>query len=356
MRRIFWAAVVGVLMLGCARPMRVMIVGDFSGTSSMLHVEGREGILWAISDLKREKKILYEVLDIHNLPDEEVKKTLQGYRPDVILGPFDSATAARLIPLANEMSLPIVCPTVSSYFWSGKRDYMVRLVPENLQEVRSLLYKMERDGVRRPLLIYAEANEMYARAWKEESSNFWVSKGVWFSVVSYRSGRSGWAEEVAKKIEGMRPDAVMLVAGGEEGGLLVQRIGQKLPGVRFYLSGWTMDRHFLRWSGRYGEGAVVIQHFVVDHTNQSYQNLAQRFREQYGQMPSFGFVYGYEALRLAVELCDAAGGRLSRRWFSLFPRTFKGLQSEVYLDQYGDATRMMFLMEVVSNEWQVVNE
>ncbi|URA11237.1 ABC transporter substrate-binding protein [Thermospira aquatica] len=356
MKKILWTAVVCVLFLGCARPMRVMIVGDFSGVSSMLHVEGREGILWAISDLRDEKKILYEMLDIHNISDDEVKKVLQKYRPDVILGPFESTIGARLIPLANEMAIPIICPTVSTSCWTGKRDYMARVVPENLQEIRSLLCRMERDGVSRPLLLYAEANKVYATAWKEESSNFWTSKGVNVVIVPYRFEGSGWVEEVAERVVRARPDALIIVAGGEEGGLLVQRIGRQLSGVRFYLSGWTMDRYFLRWSGRYGEGAVVIHHFVMNHTNQGYQNIARRFLEQYGQMPSFGFVYGYEAMKLAAELYDDAKGQLAKRWFSLFPRTFEGLQSAVYLDQYGDATRKMFIIKVVSNEWQVANE
>ncbi|MFN4216614.1 MAG: ABC transporter substrate-binding protein [Brevinematales bacterium] len=344
-------------MVGCSRPMRVLIVGDFSSSTSALHFEGREGILWAIADLSSSRqRIVYEVINMHRLEEIEFKEKIVRFGPDVILGPFDSATAMKVIPLANVLCVPIIPPTVSSSLWSGQKDYMARLVPENLQEIRSILYLMAEDGVRKPLLVYAEANEPYARAWIGEFTNFWKAKRQSFHVLSYHSAIKNSLDDIVGKISLWKPKALLLVTPGDEGGLIVQRVKTKIPDLRVYVSGWTMDRYFLRWSGTYGEGVKAVQHFVVSHTNKVYRSLYERFVAHYHQEPSFGFVYGYESLLLAVQLYRESGGYLRQKWFSLFPRTFEGLQSAVYLDQYGDASRMLYVMQVLSNQWKVIRE
>lgn len=345
-----------VAVVGCSRPMRVLIVGDFSGATSTLHVEGREGILWAIADLSPSQKIVYRVLNVHSLDEEKLSQEIATYGPDVILGPFDSATAMKVIPVANSLRVPIIPPTVSSSLWSGQRDYMARIVPENLQEIRSILYLMAEDGVSKPLLVYTEANEPYARAWIGEFTNFWQRRGIAYQVLSYHSAVKGSLDEVVKKILLWEPQALVLVTPGDEGGLLVQKVKEKISGFQVYVAGWAMDRYFLRWSGKYGEGTKAIQHFVVSHTNAVYRQLYERFVSYYQQEPSFGFVYGYESLLLALDLYRQSRGHLRQKWFSLFPRTFAGLQSAVYLDQYGDATRTLYLMQVVSNQWKVGRE
>ncbi|MCX7883149.1 MAG: ABC transporter substrate-binding protein [Brevinematales bacterium] len=345
--------VVFCVVVGCSRPMRIMVVGDFSGSTSALHVEGREGILWAIGDLSSVHKITYRIVNIHAMDEEQLKEQIRQYHPDILLGPFDSATAMKVIPLANALEMPVICPTVSSSLWSRQRDFMTRLVPENLQEIRSILYLMAEDAVTRPVLVYAEANEPYARAWVEEFTNFWQKRGQRYRVVSYHSSVKDALEAIVEEVVGWRPQALLLVTGGDEGGMIVQRVKGRWPGLSVYVSGWTMDRHFLRWSGKYGEGTKAIQHFVVSHTNALYRHLYDRFVSHYHQEPSFGFVYGYESVLLAVDLYKKSRGHLRKKWFSLFPLTFEGLQSSVYLDQYGDATRTLHIMMVVSNQWKV---
>ncbi|MFN3660614.1 MAG: hypothetical protein ACK4TN_05200, partial [Brevinematales bacterium] len=175
-------------------------------------------------------------------------------------------------------------------------------------------------------------------------------------VLSYHLAIKNALDDIVEKISLWKPEALLLVTAGDEGGLIVQRVKAKIPGIRVYVSGWTMDRYFLRWGGPYSEGVKAIQHFVVSHTNAVYRSLYERFVAHYHQEPSFGFVYGYESLLLAVQLYRESGGYLRQKWFSLFPRTFEGLQSAVYLDQYGDAHRVLYVIQVLSNQWKVIRE
>jgi len=337
---------------GCSQPFRVLIVGDFLSPNAKLHIEGREGVLWAIADLRQGKRINYNVVNIHNLAETDIERVVKRYHPSVIIGPFDSATALRVIPIANALHIPIIPPTVSSSLWSGKQDYMARLVPETTQEIQSILYVMRERGVRFPVLVWSEANEPYARTWIERFTNVF-SRGV---VFSYQPGKEMSFDEVVERVVKTFCDAVLLVAPGDEGGILVQKIRRRLPETSFFVSGWTMDKHFLRWSGQYGEGTVAVQHFVVSHTNRVYRQLYDRYVVQYREEPSFGFVYGYEAMMLAYQLYQKSGGNLQKRWFSLFPLTFEGLQSMVFLDKYGDATRPLSVMVVSNGKWVVYGD
>ena len=87
-----------------------------------------------------------------------------------------------------------------------------------------------------------------------------------------------------------------------------------------------------------------------------YRQLYDRYVVQYREEPSFGFVYGYEAMMLAYQLYQKSGGNLQKRWFSLFPLTFEGLQSMVFLDKYGDATRPLSVMVVSNGKWVVYGD
>ena len=124
-----------------------------------------------------------------------------------------------------------------------------------------------------------------------------------------------------------------------------------------FASAWAQTPATLIYNGGQSvEGMEIEQAYALNSQSPDFLDFKKRYQDRFGQLPSFGAAFGYEAgAVLAAALQKTGGTRSELRQALLEIQNFKGLIDNFSFNQYGDVVRPFYLSVIRNNNFVIFN-
>lgn len=350
-----------VALGGCAEnavdntPLVIGYLGGISGRSSSLGLAGRDGALLAVEQLNADggvngRRVVLEVADDGPGPEasQAGMRELARKRAVAVVGPMTSSSASAAAPVANELKVPLLSPTVSSTDFTGKDDYFLRTCSDNKVYAEMLAVEVaESYGVKSAAVIADAGNSSYAFTLRDHFSNALKAQGGTItSAQEFVSGQNPDYSALAAKSAADKPDAVFVVANPIDTGLLAQRLRQAGYAGRILIAHWAVSSDDLISSGGSGvENALFLDNYDRASTDPSYKAMTEAFVDRFGYEPTFASVHAYDAVMMVANAATAEKAQ-SMREKLLGLGVWTGIQGNFELDDTGDTVRSFYPMTI----------
>ncbi len=260
---------------------------------------------------------------------QNARKAAQDSKSAVYIGEFNSGASAVSIPLLSDGKVPQISPANTAvgltsdepgadkgepgkYYPSGYRNY-VRIVPKDTIQGAALATVMKEDGCTK--VAMANDKEVYGaglatnvdKAAKAQSLDVIFNEGIDPKAPNFRA--------LASKAKGQGADCFVFSGITANGGVQIFKdFSAALPGAKLYGPDGVTDAEFTD-SAKGGLPAKVAQKVKISVATLdpgSYppegKTFFADFEKEYNQAnPSPYAIYGYEAMRLALDAIERSG-------------------------------------------------
>jgi branched-chain amino acid transport system substrate-binding protein len=225
------------------------------------------------------------------------------------------------------------------YYPNGKRTF-VRLVPTDLEQVRELVASIHEQGGERLAVVHDDrlfGREMAAQAVAAASD--------WHLAVADVEEARGDADsyvDLARKLASKHADALAyLGVGGPHADLLLKQLADALPGARLYATSGLAGSPLPA-----GDDLPPVETIDPEFPASAYgpagARVLRRLATQLGTPVPVDALYGYEAMRLALDAMGSAEPRPNDRDAvadsALAPRTRRSVVGTYSITRTGDVS------------------
>ena len=349
---------------GCSSPpVKVGFLGGLTGPTADLGIAGRDSTLLAIEQLNQRGGLRGKPVELVPFDDKQQPKALPALTDSIrqaglagMVGPMTSSVAAAWIPIANELALTTVSPTVTSSDFTGLDDQFFRVCSTTREYAYiSAEYHMRSGPARRFALIRDNSNAAYTGSWaKHFSDRVQALGGQVAQPVEYTSGKQVEAlTDALAQALAHKADALVIVANARDTALLAQLLRKQGSTLPLSAAEWAATDQMLTMGGRAVEQVVVAQYFDPNSQQGVYSAFVQAFKTRFARSPGFAEVAAFDAATVMLRaLAEQASGE-SLKQVLLRIKRFEGLQQPVVFDAAGDAPRPLFVTRVVNGQFTV---
>ena len=341
--------------------MRVGYIGSITGRQSALGLEGMQAVELAVSELNDAggiggRRVELVVRDDRN--DDAavagIMRELEALPVAAVIGPSTSNLALAAVGAVPGSSVPVVAGTVSSSVFTGKRDRFFRVINDVSREA-ALAGEYLAESRRADTLIpvYDSSNSSYSLLWcSSVADSFSRAGGRSLPPVSFDSSSPVSYGDVAEAalawLAGSgRASAVAIAAGGVDTAMVAQALRKRGYRGQLLLSAWGKTPDVLLNGGDAVEGMIFFENYDPSSRSDRFLAFYAEFVRRYGRSPNFSAVNHYEAALLLFEgLSISARDGVDIVSALRTVERLDGLQAEIAIDEYGDAGRALFLLEV----------
>jgi branched-chain amino acid transport system substrate-binding protein len=334
-------------LAGCEQnqPLRIGFVGELTSRSAGLSTSGRNGFLLAIEEINRRGGIEGHavegvVRDTQNRRSKAIAAIQQLARMEVkaIVGPMTSTTAVAIVPLVNELGIPMVSPTVSTNTLSGLDDYFLRVYYNNAQAAELLAGHLVIDrGLTDIAVIYDLGNRAYTEDWVdrfEQSSRARSKVRLVRLPFDFRSDTL--FGDLARQAIRNGAQAVLLLANAVDSAMICQQLAKAGATLPIYATGWSYSDDLIQFGGRSIEGLTIIQSASLQNRTAKLDAFTKAYQNRFHTPPTFPALHAYDATQAILSVLTPEATPAEIRNALLTPRALPGLQGDFRLDRFGD--------------------
>ncbi|MHB9003983.1 MAG: ABC transporter substrate-binding protein [Coriobacteriia bacterium] len=354
------ATVLALALIGCAlddadRPVVVGYMGGLSGRASSLGIAGRDGAQLAVEQVNARggihgDPVVFVAADDGIGPDSapDAFRSLVDKGAVAVVGPVTSASAVTAKPIADELEVPMLSPSVSSGDLTGIDDYFLRIYPDN-KYAGSLLASETVSGFghRRISVIYDLSNRSYAETQYLEFREAAERLGAVVPLtVTFTSGKDLDYSSVAKQVAESNPECVLIIANAIDTGMLCQRLRAAGSSAHVIATPWSGTDDLISTGGSAVEGLLYLDTIDPVSEEPRFKTFVTEFQSRFGYRPGFSAAHAYEAMVLVLEAAERGPEPEGIKKYLTSEGPFQGLQVTIEIDRYGDAIRPYFPMVV----------
>jgi len=358
-----WALLCVVCLFGCGarEPIQIGFVSELTGRNAGLGLQGRNAAQLAIQKINAQggvegRSLELVVRDTRGNPRlvANFDRELLDSGVSILTGHMTSWEIEAALPMLEGRPAVLFSPTASSPNYTGIADSFFRLSPAStIQTTLMAEYTYQQLGLRRAAVIYDQSNLSYARTFGEDFADHFSSLGGQVLTVTHFSDSA--LSDLVAEIYRAEPDVVLIVASGFNTAVIAQQIRLLDWPVQLLASNWALTNDLLQNGGRVVENMILPTHFDQGCQTPAYLDFRSEYESAYGHAPTFAAVFAYETIWAIRDGLEQTQGQMETLGQVLsVPRSVAGLCDKIFLDEFGDATRTLYLVSVAGNEFQVV--
>lgn len=350
-------------------PIRVGFAGELTGKQADLGVHGRNGVRLAVEDINAAGGIAGRPIELWVRDDLGTPEGARAADRDLIkagvvaiIGHMTSGQTMAAISVINDAEVVLLSPTTSTYALSGLDDYFFRVNPDNLAEARILAQRVCGElGLSEVAGIYDVDNAAYTQTfWSAfvETCQALGQRAV--AEVAFSAAEAPDLAPLVSELKSHRPDVLLIMAAALDTALIAQQTRLQDCEVPLFATGWSHTEILLQNGGRAIEGMEMIMSFDSNHqvteasvdSPSALQAFKTRYRQRFGQAPMFASAQAYEAMMVLAEALKETGGKAQGLPDALSGiKHYKGLNTHLSIDAYGDVIRPQFLVTIREGEF-----
>ena len=351
--------IVGVLLISCTKqpPIKLGFSASLTGKLSVLGKDGRDGVILAVEELNQQggiagRKIELIVKDDQNSVQRarKVDKELISTGVSAIIGHMTSSMTEAVVPLMNEEEMLLISPTASTNQLTGRDDYFLRVEsPNRSQQIYQAQNFINNLNLERTAVIYDLSNYEFSNNWFNSFKEEYTARGGEISgVVRFNSKQNYNYAELTEELLESKPEGVLLITGSIDAAMFSQQIRDLSSEVTIATTGWAMTDEFLARGGKAVEGVYLTSSSYKENRTRGYQDFKERFKERFNREVSFASLQAYQAAQVIFKASQRVETirptSLKEKIIEL--EEFQILQPPFMIDQYGDAYRMQYMLQV----------
>jgi branched-chain amino acid transport system substrate-binding protein len=351
-------------LLGCdGGPINVGFLGALTGRAADLGVAGRDGALLAVEQANQTGGINGHLLALQEFDDQQRPDALTELKPQIaaaklsgMVGPMTSSMAAQWIPMANELQLLTISPTVTSEDFSKKDDYFFT-VTSNTADYASFSanYYVQKSGLKRFSLILDSANSAYSKSWsKHFRHQADALGGAIVSEQEFKSGDNAGLEMALKQAISAQPDGLVFVASAPDVAQLAQmtrRQGNNLP---LMAAEWAGSESVWKIVGNGLNGIRFSQFMNVRDNSDKSIHFRNQFKVRFGRLPGFAEFAAFDAMNVLLSSIGQKQPTEPLKAAVIRIGEFSGVQNPIKFDPFGDTKRPIYMVELSDGELHVL--
>ena len=360
--------VLAFLMIGFSgcdkkKPIQIGFVGGLTGRLSLLGTGGRDGTILAVEQINESggingRKVKLIVKDDQNDPvtADQVDEELIQAKVVAIIGHMTSAMSMNALPKINKNKMLMISPTSTTNELSGKDDYFLRTaLPDRPQTDQLVHYVINNKKIKKIAGIYDLSNKAFTEGWyKNFKSEFEDRGGLITTTLTFTSNQEKNFLELAKKMLDSKPEGLVIVASALDTALLCQQFKKLESQLPVFSSGWAKAPDLLQNGGAAVENLILPQTHSEDSTEEKYLHFKKAFENRFGREPNFAAAGAYDVAQILFTALARTDDPQQLKSVILKQGVFKGLQGEIRIDQFGDAQRKTFLIQVNDDHFKTI--
>lgn len=349
--RLVLSLAIPALGSSCSPPPELVVgfVASLSGPDYALGTEGRDAAELYLAELNGRggiagRRVRLDTRDYASdnaaLPGALRELASAGVR--VAIGAYTSGAAHAALPALDELGLVLVSPAATAASLSGLRDRFFRIIMSSERDAVVLGEIIRAEALAPVLVISSALNAAYAETYERPL----VDAGLVSQILRFRNPANLDLDRVAALRSSAAPyRSVLIVASPLDTGTVAQALALRGLAAPLFASGWAASDDLVRGGGRAVEGIRFVHQ--IDVEDPALADFIARYTAVYGSAPGFSAIQTWDAMRFVEEGLKRAGkgGQDPYPVFSSL-REFAGAGGTIHIDEFGDATRSLYLKVV----------
>ena len=339
---------------GLRQPLHLGFVGTLSRRASDLGESGRNGVMLAVETRNAAGGLAGQPVRLAVEDDGQNARqaklafeALQAAGVHAVVGPFTSAMATTLVPLAGAAGLPLVSPTVTSMDFYGKDDPLFRIHRTTRDNARDYATVLAARGWRRAAVAMDVGNRSFTQSWLSEFSPAFADGGGRVVLVeSYSGDVDASATALVRRLVQARPDGLLFLSNTIDTARLAQRSALLAPGLPRAAAEWAATEVLPELGGRAIDGLLILQAYDRDDPSPRYRAFDEAFRRRFLRAPGYAAVAAHDAASVLMQAHERRQRGQSLRDALLANGPYDGLQQLIRFDGNGDTERRIVFTEV----------
>lgn len=368
-RAVLMSVLVGVLILfftGCLRqePIRIGFVADLTGNQAELGVQERNGVQLAVEKINAAggvvgRPIELIIRDDLGTPDgaKNADRELIDIGVAAIIGHATSQQTTAGLQITNPAHVLLLSPTTSTPDLSGKFEYFFRVYPtfsDSAKGFATHIYKNRK--LAKLAILYDTDNTAYAKTYQTIfADKYRAAGGTLVGEIGFSAAAKIDFNPILSQLRASNAEGILIITSDVDAAMIVQRtrlMGWKVP---LFASAWAQTATLIYSGGQTVEGMEIEQAYALNSQSPDFLDFKKSYQDRFGQLPSFGGTFGYEAaMALASALQKTGGKPLGLRQAMLEIQNFKGLTDSFSFNEYGDVVRPFYLSVIHNNKFIVL--
>ncbi|SLM28547.1 Extracellular ligand-binding receptor [Desulfamplus magnetovallimortis] len=345
-------------------PLKIGFSGCITGQLADLGIAGRNAVTLAVEEINRAggingRKIELIVKDDANTPETAIRVDRELIAEGVvaIIGHVTSSMSIAALPVANKNKIIMLSPTSTTNELSGKDDYFFRVTsPDRIQSEIMAKHAFNKLNLRRVACLYDLSNRGFTQGWADNFRTLFEQLGGTVAVsVTFHAKEKFSYLEIAGQLMNFQPDSILIISGALHTAMFCQQIRKTTPDIPILSSGWAGTNELIHQGGSSVEGIIFPQVFNQNSRHLPYLTFRESYRERFMIEPNFASMCSYEAATFLFNILDGWDGKSDLKQILLDHSTHQGLQGEISLDKYGDASRSQFIVTVNDGSFAIVD-
>lgn len=335
------------------KPITIGFVASLTGSTSELGVNGRNGLMMAVEAINaaggvKGKPVAAVIKDDQNDPETGLAADQAFYEDGIsfIIGHMTSNMAALSIPFVNSKDMLMINPTMSSTTLFNQDDHLIGVISPNSDQAAVIKESMvKNDGGKNVAVIYESQNLAYTGTVKDGIAKEIAPTGGQINYEeAFLSGANPNYLDISQRVLNSKPDSIVILASSFDAAMFCQQFYKLNNQIPIYLAAWSMNNDLLLQGGKSVEGVKIPSLIDSDSQTPSYIAFREKYLSKYGSEPTFASVYTYEAAMILFQAIKESRSDDPETIKSEIIKkgTYQGLQSEITINQYGDASRTIY--------------
>ncbi|MDR3412746.1 MAG: ABC transporter substrate-binding protein [Formivibrio sp.] len=344
---------------------RIGFVAQLTGKQAELGVQERNGVLLAVEKINasggiKGRKIELVVRDDFGTPDKAQLADNELIKAGVvaIVGHATSGQTLAGLKVTNPLQVVMISPTVSTPALSGQDDYFFRVYPtfkESAQAFAEYVYK--KDRLKRLAIIYDTDNAAYSNTYSTTFADKFTALG---GVVAKEDFSSANHPDFSKQLSDFHTgnaEGILIIASDIDTALIAQKVRIMDWNIPLYTSAWAQTQTMINNGGKAVDGMKLEQSYALTSTEPAFVEFKSNYQSRFGNAPSFGAAFGYDAAMVLANALKKTGGSADKLKEALLEtRDFKGLIDDFSLDKFGDVQRPFYLSAINNGKFTIVGK
>lgn len=356
----------GLLCLGCFKqePIRIGFVADLTGSQAELGVQERNGVQLAVDKINRAGGIAGKSIEliIRNdlgTPDgaKKADRELIASGVTAIIGHATSQQTIAGLEITNPAQVLLLSPTTSTPNLGGNFEYFFRVYPtfsDSAKGFATHIYKNRK--ITNLAILYDTDNKSYTTTYKKIFADQYLAVGGSLpGEISFSAAAKVDFNPLLSQLRANKVDGLLLITSDIDAAMIVQRarlMGWQIP---VFASAWAQTASLIYNGGQAVEGMEIEQAYALNSQAPDFLAFKQRYQDRFGQLPSFGATFGYEAAMVLASALQKTGGKSQGlRQAMLETKNFKGLIDTFSFNESGDVVRPFYLSVIRDNNFVVL--
>ena len=350
------------LLAGCmpAAPVRIGLLADFSGRNARFNVDGRNGALLAAERLNdgggiggRPVELLVRDSGATPATEAAAVRALRDAGVVLVIGPFSSPVAARMLPLFDAAGVLLLCPTSTDAALRERDDQLLLLNRSTRASASDYAGMLHARGHRRLALATDMRNASNNGGWRDAFVQAFTALGGHIVAdTEFGVAADPTAYAAVRTLLAAGPDGLVFVANGVDAARLAQQAAKLHARLPMVAPDWAEDRSLLEAGGSAVEGLVLASAARLDDEGAAYRGFHQAYVARFGTEPNYRSIAAYDAMTVVARALAQARPGESARNAVLRQGPYQGLQQSIAFDRFGDATRQAYFRVVQGGRFE----